>query len=199
MLKQPNIVDFIESIWTIHDYYIANSKRYHVDLDNTKKIILNMMVDEPYFIGEFQRQFGKSEMCLMYGVYIAMKGTCNKISIMYSDETTRIIMKKRLENILKNLMIVNCFRDDAFEFNTGSIIQFNKIFEDATHVIIDEASHFSEDNFGLIMNYIPKDCDIKILTSDKESNNITYNDLKKNKKFTYLRYCVEDDYPSTDI
>ena len=199
MNKQPNIVDFIESVWTIPDYYIANSKRYHIDLDNIKKMVLNMMVDEPYFIGEFQRQFGKSEMCLMYAVYMAMKRTCNKICIMYSDEMTCINMKKRLRNILKNLMIVNCFREDAFEFNTGSIICFNKICDDVTHVIIDEVAHFSEEDIGVIMNNIPNDCDIKILTSDKENvDNISYNDLKKNKKFTYLRYCLEESCPGMD-
>lgn len=199
MYKTPNIVDFVESIWTISDYSIANSKRYHIDLDNTKKMVLNMMVNEPYFIGEFQRQFGKSEMCLMYAVYIAMRTTCNKISIMYSDEMTCNNMRKRLEKVLKNLMIVNCFRNDAFEFNTGSIIYFNKISDNATHVIIDEAAYFSEDNLETIMNNIPKDCDIKILTSDKENeDNITYNKLKKDKKYTILRYCYEDSYPSMD-
>ena len=199
MYKTPNIVDFVESIWTIPDGFIHNSKKYHIDLDNTKKLVLNMMVDEPYFIGEFQRQFGKSEMCLMYAVYIAMRTTCNKISIMYSDEMTCNNMRKRLEKVLKNLMIVNCFRNDAFEFNTGSIIYFNKISDNATHVIIDEAAYFSEDNLGTIMNNIPKDCDIKILTSDKENeDNITYNKLKKDKKYTILRYCYEDSYPSMD-
>lgn len=174
MYKTPNIVDFVESIWTISDYSIANSKRYHIDLDNTKKMVLNMMVNEPYFIGEFQRQFGKSEMCLMYAVYMAMKGTCNRISIMYSDKNMRDIMRKRLENVLKNLMVVNCFREDSFEFNTGSIIDFNKIStegRETTHVIIDEAFQFTGDKLKIIMKSIPKDCDVKILTSVIKNGN----------------------------
>ena len=193
------IVDFIESIWTIPDYYIANSKRYHIDLDNTKKMVLNMMVDEPYFIGEFQRQFGKSEMCLMYAVYMAMKNTNNKISLMFSDEIQCDNLRKRLGKVLQNLMIVKRYSHDAFVFCSESIIEFNRISNDTTHVIIDDAAYFSEDNLETIMNNIPKDCDIKILTSDKENeDNTMYNKLKKDKKYTILRYCYEDSYPSMD-
>lgn len=190
--KTPNIVDFIESIWTIPD--ISNCKKYHIDLDDSKKLILNMMVSELYFIGELERQFGKSEMCLMYAVYMAMKNTNNRISILHHNEMTSIDMKKYLDNILKNLMIVNCFREKSLEFNTGSIIDFNEIHNDGretTHVVIDDAAFFSENTLREVFEMIPKNADIKILSSP--NNNVIYDELIKNKRYTYLRYCSEED------
>lgn len=185
------IEDFIESVWTIPDYYIANSKRYHIDLDNTKKVILNMMVDESYFIGELDRQFGKSEMCLMYAVYMAMKNTNNKISLMFSDEMQCDNLRKRLGKVLQNLMIVKCYSHDAFVFCSDSIIEFNRISNNTTHVIIDEAAHFSEEKLKKIMESIPNYSDIKILSSENEDNTL-YQNLIKDKKFTYFRNCIED-------
>lgn len=185
------IEDFIESIWTIPDYYIANSKRYHIDLDNTKKMVLNMMVDEPYFIGEFQRQFGKSEMCLMYAVYMAMKNTNNKISLMFSDEIECDNLRKRLGKVLQNLMIVKRYSHDVFVFCSESIIEFNRISNNTTHVIIDEAAYFSEEKLKKIMESIPNYSDIKILSSENEDNTL-YQNLVKDKKFTYFRNCIED-------
>ena len=185
------IEDFVESIWTIPDYYIANSKRYHIDLDNTKKVILNMMVDESYFIGELDRQFGKSEMCLMYAVYMAMKNTNNKISLMYSDETMCAHLRKRLGKVLQNLMIVKCYSHDAFAFCSDSIIEFNRISDNTTHVIIDEAAYFSEEKLKKIMESIPNYSEIKILSSENEDNTL-YQNLIKDKKFTYFRNHIED-------
>lgn len=150
-----------------------------------------MMVDEPYFIGEFQRQFGKSEMCLMYAVYMAMKNTNNKISLMFSDEIECDNLRKRLGKVLQNLMIVKRYSHDVFVFCSESIIEFNRISNNTTHVIIDEAAYFSEEKLKKIMESIPNYSDIKILSSENEDNTL-YQNLVKDKKFTYFRNCIED-------
>jgi hypothetical protein len=185
------IEDFIESVWTFSSNVNPNNRYHIIDMDNTKKVILNMMVDEPYFIGELDRQFGKSEMCLMYAVYMAMKNTNNKISLMFSDEIQCDNLRKRLGKVLQNLMIVKRYSHDAFVFCSESIIEFNRISDNTTHVIIDEAAHFSEEKLKKIMESIPNYSDIKILSSENKDNTL-YQNLIKDKKFTYFRNCIED-------
>ena len=185
------IEDFIESVWTFSSNVNPNNRYHIIDLDNTKKMVLNMMVDESYFIGELDRQFGKSEMCLMYAVYMAMKNTNNKISLMFSDEIQCDNLRKRLGKVLQNLMIVKRYSHDAFVFCSESIIEFNRISDNTTHVIIDEAAYFSEEKLKKIMESIPNYSDIKILSSNNEDNTL-YQNLIKDKKFTYFRNCIED-------
>lgn len=188
IIRKPNIIELLNSMWSISSNDPNNDFRFVVTLDTYHKSILNQMIADKYFIGELDRQFHKSEMCLMYAVYTAMSECDNIICLKYNDAYTKNKMWERLYNRINNLMIVKSFTKDRIEFWTGSVIEFN-LSSSTTHLIIDEAAYFPGDVLKNILEDAPDFCEIKILTSEYKENEV-YENLTKEKKYTYFRHHI---------
>ena len=165
-----DIISFIETVWNKDD-------NFHFNLSDEQKTCLELMVREPYFIGEIGRQKGKTEMCLMYALYISMRYTNANVYVIGSNQLYHL-MRKRLEK----LMMVKWTNNNTFHMYTGSNIHFSSgNIENASHVVIDEEINME------ILERIDKDSNIVILSSEIDS------DLKKDKKYCYLRFSEEED------
>ena len=188
-----SIKKFINKVWAKEDKYGP----IHYELTNLQEKVLNMMMEEPYFIGEFQRQtHGKSEMCLMYAVYMAAKYSGKKITLVYSSEGDYRNKLERLKNRLEDTMLLKCKGDGYFRFHNDSTIRmtFNGTdMEESDIVIIDDAAWFEDEKLVEILGKCKEYCDIKLLTSANENGGEEYNKLIKHPDYTYLRYAIEKD------
>ena len=189
IIRKPNIIELLNSMWSISSNDPNDDFRFVVTLDTYHKSILNQMIADKYFIGELDRQFHKSEMCLMYAVYTAMSECDNIICLKYRDAYTKKMMWDRLYNRINNIMIVKSSTKDRIEFWTGSVIEFN-LSSSTTHLIIDEAAYFPGDVLKNILENTPDFCEIKILTSEYKENEV-YENLTKEKKYTYFRHRIQ--------
>lgn len=165
-----DIVSFIETVWNKDD-------NFHFILSDDQKTCLELMVREPYFIGEIGRQKGKTEMCLMYALYISMRYTNANVYVIGSNQLFQLMRKR-----LGKLMMVKWTNNDTFYMYTGSNIHFSSgNIEKASHVVIDEKINTE------ILERIDKDSNIVILSSEIDD------DLKKDKKYCYLRFSEEEE------
>ena len=185
--KLPYVDEFIHSIWNIDERSIT--------LLDYQILFLRLMCSEEYFIGEVGRQGGKSEMCLMYAVYMAMRNTNAYITIRTPNESARRNMIEHLRNRIRNLLMVKTDTDGKLTFYSGSVINFNYSDEDlekTTHLIIDSASHFNEEELRNTLEKIGKYCYVSILSNDDSENQYQYYEsLKKDKNYCYLRYPLD--------
>lgn len=188
-----SIKKFINKVWAKEDNYGL----MHYELTNLQEKVLNMMMEEPYFIGEFQRQtHGKSEMCLMYAVYMAAKYSGKKITLVYSSEGDCRNKLERFKNRLEDTMLLKCSSHGNFRFHNDSIIKMTlngSEIEESNIVIIDEAALFEDEKLEEILGKCNEYCDVKVLTSANENGGEEYKKLIKNPDYTYLRYAIEED------
>ena len=184
--------NFINKVWTNEDKWGIT----HFELTKLQEKILEMMIEEPYFIGELQRQkHGKSEMCLMYAVFMAAKYTDKKIALVYHNEMEYKNASERLLNRLKDTMLLKAGGNGIFKFHNKSTIRMtvNGIgVEESEIVIIDEAALFDEEKLSDVIKNCTEYTEIKILTNSNEKSSETYRKIINNPEYTYLRYSVED-------
>ena len=167
-----DIVSFIETVWHKED-------NFHFILSDEQKTCLELMVREPYFIGELGRQKGKTEMCLMYALYISMRYTPANVYIIGKKDLFQL-MRKRLEKLMMVKWTDN--GNNTFHMYTGSNICFSsEDIENASHVIIDEEIDMN------ILERVDKNANITILSSEIDE------EIKKDKKYCYLRFPEEEE------
>lgn len=188
-----NIKKFINKIWTNEDKWGIT----HFELTNLQEKILELMIEEPYFIGELQRQrHGKTEMCLMYAAYMAARSSDKKITLVYHNETEYKNASERLLNRLKDTMLLRAGGNGIFKFHNKSTIRMtvNGIgVEDSEIVIIDEAAWFEEEKLSDVIKNCTEYTEVKILTSPNENSSETYRKIINTPEYTYLRYSMEED------